>query len=621
VAMAAAAASSVGAQAAPAVPPSVAGLDGGVAPGQPTIDPAALAVTPSGRGAWFTDAAGVIEAVGDARNDLGSMRGTRLNQPVVGMASTASGNGYWLVASDGGIFAFGDARFFGSTGSIRLNQPIVGMASTASGNGYWLVASDGGIFAFGDARFFGSTGSIRLNRPVVGMASTPSGRGYWLVASDGGVFAFGDAPFLSRPPEVTDLVGVVATADGYAAARASGDVWVMSPAAAPRRTNPGPLSGPVRAISRSGGGLWVVASRGQADRITVASTREMPASLVAKAQQVASAIGAQSAPIDQSSLSLVAVVRNGAVVAGPPAGLRYPLSSQGWPVDTARTILAASVADVISSADAVVMGETSAAVHGARTGDALDVIGPDGNVRRLTVGAVVPDALASFAEIVMSQETARSMGFARPSRVLIYGFTNRTEAEAQVRAAIPDEMNVVKVRISWVPQDPDTIRSTAWIKQNLGLFAYRPTGGGAIAIEQGWIDANLVDARLPIIGTIRCHRIVAEAAAKALADIEAAGLAGLIDVGDTRRSGGCHAAREIVSPGNNSGGNLSRHSWGAALDINPSTNGFGRRPTMDPRIVEIFRRNGFAWGGTFITPDGMHFEYVGEDRSSTSSDR
>jgi hypothetical protein len=32
---------------------------------------------------------------------------------------------------------------------------------------------------------------------------------------------------------------------------------------------------------------------------------------------------------------------------------------------------------------------------------------------------------------------------------------------------------------------------------------------------------------------------------------------------------------------------------------------------MDRRLIAIFRRHGFIWGGNFPTPDGMHFEYVG----------
>ena len=65
------------------------------------------------------------------------------------MAATADGGGYWFVASDGGIFAFGDAAFRGSMGGSLLNAPVVGMAADRASGGYWLVASDGGIFSFG----------------------------------------------------------------------------------------------------------------------------------------------------------------------------------------------------------------------------------------------------------------------------------------------------------------------------------------------------------------------------------------------------------------------------------------------------------------------------------------
>jgi hypothetical protein len=42
----------------------------------------------------------------------------------------SDGQGYWEVASDGGIFSFGDARFHGSMGGTPLDQPIVGIAPT-----------------------------------------------------------------------------------------------------------------------------------------------------------------------------------------------------------------------------------------------------------------------------------------------------------------------------------------------------------------------------------------------------------------------------------------------------------------------------------------------------------
>ncbi len=123
--------------------------------------------------------AGTVLGRGDA-GSYGSLNGSVLNRPIVGMAATPDGQGYWLVASDGGIFAFGDAGFYGSTGAMHLNKPIVGMAATPDGQGYWLVASDGGIFAFGDAGFYGSGAGQTLAQPVVAFAAAPSGRGYWM---------------------------------------------------------------------------------------------------------------------------------------------------------------------------------------------------------------------------------------------------------------------------------------------------------------------------------------------------------------------------------------------------------------------------------------------------------
>ena len=104
----------------------------------------------------------------------------------------------------------------------------------------------------------------------------------------------------------------------------------------------------------------------------------------------------------------------------------------------------------------------------------------------------------------------------------------------------------------------------------------------------------------------------------ALNEIAAAGLAGAIDVANTNRYGGCSRPREVRAAGGTTGGNLSRHTWGMALDMNTATNPMGGVPTMDCRVVRIFRKWGFAWGGNFTTPDGMHFEWVGEDRSQIS---
>ena len=143
---------------------------------------------------WLLGADGGVFALAGAPF-FGSMAGTNLNAPMVGITPTPTGLGYWLVAADGGVFALGDAGFFGSTAGLVLNAPIVGMVATPSGMGYWLVARDGGVFAFGDAGFYGSLADTPLNAPIVAIYRPAGGLGYWLFGRDGGVFAFGDAPF------------------------------------------------------------------------------------------------------------------------------------------------------------------------------------------------------------------------------------------------------------------------------------------------------------------------------------------------------------------------------------------------------------------------------------------
>lgn len=90
---------------------------------------------------------------------------------------------------------------------------------------------------------------------------------------------------------------------------------------------------------------------------------------------------------------------------------------------------------------------------------------------------------------------------------------------------------------------------------------------------------------------------------EAMREVERAGLGPSIHT-----TAGCFSARTVArSPTNPP----SFHAYGAAVDINAPENAFGATPTMDPRIVRIFERLGFNWGGNFLIADGMHFEYGG----------
>ena len=79
-----------------------------------------------------------------------------------------------MTASDGVVIGVYGAANYGSMAGSHLNEPVVGIAATPDGQGYWLVAADGGVFAFGDATGPGMTYQLSSeNPPVVGAAAAP----------------------------------------------------------------------------------------------------------------------------------------------------------------------------------------------------------------------------------------------------------------------------------------------------------------------------------------------------------------------------------------------------------------------------------------------------------------
>jgi hypothetical protein len=199
-----------------------AGFDGSLGGTHLSAPIVGLAATPDGGGYYMVASNGGVFTFGDA-HFYGSGAGLALGSPVVGMAVTPDGRGYWLTTANGGVFTFGDASFHGA-GLGVINASVVGIAPTSDGGGYWLATTNGGIFTFGDARFLGSAGAMPLNAPIVGLTATPDGGGYWLVASDGGIFTFGNASFFGSTGGMAlnaPIVGMTSTPDG-------GGYWLVA---------------------------------------------------------------------------------------------------------------------------------------------------------------------------------------------------------------------------------------------------------------------------------------------------------------------------------------------------------------------------------------------------------
>lgn len=112
---------------------------------------------------------------------------------------------------------------------------------------------------------------------------------------------------------------------------------------------------------------------------------------------------------------------------------------------------------------------------------------------------------------------------------------------------------------------------------------------------------------LPIDGggrktIFRAHRLLVDLFEDAFDEIDRLGLTPLIHSFD-----GIYNFRRVRGAPTK----LSLHAFGAALDLNASTNPLGGSGDMDLRIVDVFRARGFVWGGDFEDrKDPMHFQYA-----------
>ncbi len=560
---------------------------------------------------WVVTATGAVRSYGGAPHH-GDVSHLDLTEPIVAMEATPGGEGYWLVASDGGVFALGDAGFHGSTGDIRLNRPIVDMAAAADGEGYLIAADDGGLFAFGSARFLGSMGDVPLNEPVVGLSRTSSGEGYWLVARDGGIFAFGDAEFrgsTGADPPSAPVIDIVETPDrnGYWLVTEAGEIHAFGtaePFASPDAD--ADVGGAVVGASRQGDGLWLTVHPRVPTIYAWQSgglTDEVADAVVGAATQA----GAVSSVTHLGTLGVHQFRRGSWVYQSTAPGWRIAFTARAVDPEVAAVFHGGDVAAALQRGQ-VVLSRRSADLRDARVGDTIVFHGWDGRLHERTVGAIIPDSRVSSTELTFGVEDARRFGFVRPASIWIAGMGDVEALTAELDALVAAE-TWVRWSASWAVGSAatDSTLSTVRLKELLGEFSYRFAGGVSIEIEPRWVEANIVAVDLPILGRWRCHRRVIPDLVAALRAVEEAGLGHLVDPVDSRW-GGCWVARRIRG---SSGGAVSRHAWGLAVDINPSTNPWGQPPTMDMAVVEIFRAHGFAWGGTWTRPDGMHFEWVG----------
>ena len=349
--------------------------------------------------------------------------------------------------------------------------------------------------------------------------------------------------------------------------------------------------------------------------ITISSNSNLTSAEVSRISAAARSVGATAHAVRYATLGMTAYLRGDDVLMQQPKGWRVPMSTRVMPVDYVRVRGGEESAAVVDSGQ-VLMGENSARIRDAREGDVVSLRDSRNAVHRFTVGRIVPESFAQGDDLIMSVPVGASLGVTAVSRMEIVGFSRPDDVLTALRGKGLALGSTYRVRRSWDPPNPDGTLGLATMKLLLGEFAFRPTNSAAITIEDSWRMSSISwlhrYSAIPLRNN--CHKKVVDAVEGAFAEIVKEGLAGRIDVRVSQRYGGCHVARYNRLAG--MFGSPSRHAFGAAIDLNTVTNAQGARPQMDCRIVRIFRKWGFAWGGNFWPADGMHFEWVGERRDT-----
>ena len=256
----------------------------------------------------------------------------------------------------------------------------------------------------------------------------------------------------------------------------------------------------------------------------------------------------------------------------------------------------ADTADVINSGKLVVSSLTSERYQ-LEIGDIVNFVGLNNEKITLEVGKIIKDSTLGWFEIVVNKEVGYKLGIFRNIQAIIWD----SKVSENFFIELHKNIEYRKVKFTYKKPSPNKnwVLPNALIKEMFGDFQIKERDGVWITTEPEWREENIQNKRMPILGITRCHRLMWEPLEGALNQILEEGLEGYLSIEEWRSSGGCYAPRRISRF--DAGGSISRHAWGIAIDINTKTG-------YPPRIVEIFNSWGFAWGGTWTSPDEMHFE-------------
>ena len=293
---------------------------------------------------------------------------------------------------------------------------------------------------------------------------------------------------------------------------------------------------------------------------------------------------------------------DGTTVDRPVGAFVIPV--QGAAVDPLDhvSLLDATTADLVAGlgADEILLGESSAALRRLDVGGRI--IFDSG--REITVAAIVTDTAFAAEEIVTTDpDLVGGEGSELRFAMVLYDGTE-AELTSALGLALPSGAGF-GVHPRGLPSDQATaVRSQVWIKQTFGEFSYLPSANGGFTLDPTWVEENIVVTDIPLLGTARCHRVYAELLTEVMNSLIASGDESAIDRSAYR---GCWNPRYVADSRR-----LSRHSWGAAADINffNSLDGGDGSP-VNQELLDAMAAVGITSGHAWSIPDPGHFEFYG----------
>ena len=245
----------------------------------------------------------------------------------------------------------------------------------------------------------------------------------------------------------------------------------------------------------------------------------------------------------------------------------------------------------------IVISELTANRYELNVGDYVNLVGLNSEIIPIEVGKVIKDSKIGWFEGVVNKELGFKLGIYRNIQAIIWD----SHINENFLIELHKNINYRKVKLTFRENrvNKNWVLPTALVKEMFGDFQIKERDGVWITTQPSWRQENIQQKRMPIIGLTVCHRLMWEPLEGALNQILAEGLEDTLSIEEFRTSGGCYAPRRINRF--DAGGSISRHAWGIAIDINTKSG-------YPPRVVEIFNDWGFAWGGTWTSPDEMHFE-------------